>query len=302
MMVLDPFNGEAPSVATDGPSIIAAAQTRLCLLIDNISTAVGPDIENLLCKSAYGSAVIFRKLYANGDSVTLALSIAWHLTGITAFLRQADTLDRAIVMQISKPADLRSEIEVRQQFATQHPYILGGLLFFLAERMRAAPNIVKQQRITHRMVDFAVTGESIAQSLGMRAGEFIAAQDAARATGARDYIEGDGFAAPLVAWLQDMHAGALPVTSLPPKSTWLTVLPWVGVYKGRTVIIATAQSVCDGVRAKRAFDGPETPRTARATTGAIQRVRGLLTRAGWEVEASKYNSGSNTAWAFKAPR
>jgi hypothetical protein len=301
MMAIDSFVGEAPSVAADGPSIVAAAQVRHSLLIDNVGEHVGGDIENLLCKSSYGAATTVRELFTTSDSRTLALHVCWHLTGITPFLRQADTLDRALVMRVSKPAGYKAESTVRAEFEAQHPSILGGLLYFLAERMRAAPSIEAQQSIKHRMFDLAVTGEAIARALGMAPGEFIKQQESARAAGARDHIEGDRFAAPLVAWLQEVSNGAQPVTALPPKTAWAKVLPWVGALNGRAVVIATPKNICEALQIRKPFDGPEPPRNARATTGAIERVQGVLMKAGWIIERKQFNGGSNSAWAFGAP-
>jgi len=178
--------------------------------------------------------------------------------------------------------------------------VLGGLLYFLMERMRSAPSIEAKQTIKHRMVDFAVTGEAIAQALGMTPGTFITRQADARANAARDWIEGDGFAAPLVAWLQDIGKSAKQVATMPSARALMKKSPWTGLVNGRCVVIAPAKDIYEAVR-NRSPDGPYALRNARQTRTALERVQGGLTKAGWSMGCRQTNGGSNAYWVFGAP-
>ena len=194
MLAIDPFKDDPPSVVADEQAINAAAQSRHSLLIDNIGAALGGEIENALCKSSYGAKTIVRELYTTADSRTLVLHVAWHLTGITSFIRQEDALERALVMRVNRPASgHRPEAAIRDEYAAQLPKVFGGLLWFLSERMRYAARL-PQDSASDRMVDWVTTGEALAQSIGKAAGEYTSARQVARQAAARDWIEGDSFA------------------------------------------------------------------------------------------------------------
>ncbi len=301
MQAIDPFPADPPSVIADEQAINAAAQTRHSLLIDNIGGALGGEIENVLCRSALGGATVVRELYTTADARTLALHVAWHLTGVTSFIRQADTLDRTLIMRVtSPPTGYQSEAKVRAKFDAQHPQILGGLLFFLGERMRYAA-VAPQQPAPHRMVDFFVTGEAIAQALGAQPGKFTAARMNVRKTSARDWIEGDSFARALVAVVESMGHQAKPVATEPSWRTWGTRRCWAGQVGGRTTVFATAEEIRTRVTMHYAPGGPPPPSNARQTKGALERVQGELQQAGWVVVHKQVNGGSNSYWEFRAP-
>jgi hypothetical protein len=300
MLVTDPFTGDPPSVRADEADITAAAQSRYALLMDNLRGAVGGEIEDLLCRSSYGGATTIRVLYETAQARTLPLRAAWHLTGIGSVVRQDDTLDRALVMRINQPpaGAYKSESQARREFERELPRVFGGLLFFLALRMREAPAIEAQQTITHRMYDFIVTGEAIAQALGVAPGKFADSRKTARKVAAEDWIEGDGFAGPLVAALADIGKAAQPANALPSARVVIQAGRWVGRVNGRVMIAATAKALCDAVRSKCTFDGPEPPTSARATVGAVDRVHGEMVKAGWHVEQM---GSSNKYWLFGEP-
>ena len=127
--------------------------------------------------------------------------------------------------------------------------------------------------------------------------------DARRQRAAEDYIEGDAFAHALVKTLRTWGATAKPADKLPGWRSW-SKAGWFAVeLRGRVLIGATAQAICTEV-VKHCMFSEQTrmPETARATTGALQRVQGVMGRAGIEAELKSINGDKNNAWFFCLPR
>ena len=303
---IDPFNGEPPSSEhKDERNLHAATQDRYCVLLDNM-TGTQKGVEDFLCRSSYGSAVTLREYYTNADALTLQLHVAWILTGIAPFLRQADTLDRALVISIEKPRQYRTESVVRAEYAAKIPDVLGGVLCLLSTSLRMRDQIASQRRWKHRMVDWAMTGEAIAQSIGLPPGHFVELMDRKRQRAASDYVEGDAFASALVKLVNEWASKAQPADDgkIPSWHSWGKTQPgWCAVKQpGSTIVAATAGAICKGiaryVESTHAYPDPRIPSTARATTGALQRVQGVLGRSGIECKLRAVNGGANGFWVF----
>lgn len=301
---IDPFDGEMPSTGQDPRDMIAAAQGRHVVVMDNVSR-MEPGAEDLMCRLSTGGAVIQREFFTNASSLTLQIHGALILTAITPPLRQSDTLDRALITAIQRPRAYRPEAEVRAEYAVKLPKVLGGLLFFLWESIRVRATVAKQRDWKSRMVAWNQTGEAIAQALGYRPGHFVEMMAGKRQRAAADYIEGDAFARGLVKALHVWAAEANPAEKLPSYRQWLKAPGWCAVEsRGRVLVAASAQAVCSAVTRhcdEWSSRGPTLPSTARATTGALQRVQGVLGRAGIEAELRPVNGEKNSAWFFLMP-
>jgi len=302
---IDPFEGNMPSVGQDERDMVAAAQGRHVVTIDNVSK-MGPGVEDLMCRMATGGAVTQRALYSNVGTVTADVHCALLLTGIQSQLRQADALDRALTVSVKKPSAYRPENEVRAEYAAKLPEVLGGLLYFLHVSVRDRATVAAQRAWKHRMVAWNQTGEAIAQALGHPPGHFVGLMASKRQRAAEDYIEGDTFARALVKTLHVWAAEAKPAEKLPGYRRWGKVPGWCAVQtKGRVVVVATAQTICAAVGRQNddwTNRGPTLPGTARATTGALQRVQGVLGRAGIDATLQPINGANNCAWMFIMPR
>ncbi|KON80757.1 ATP-binding protein [Azoarcus sp. PA01] len=303
---IDPFDGQAPSAGQDERDIVAAVQGSHVVLFDNVSRT-GAGVEDLLCRVAMGGAVTQRAYYTNADSLTLQIHAAQIRTALVPSLRQSDTLDRALIVPIKKPRAYRPEAEVRAEYAAKLPEVLGGLLFFLHVAMRDRATVAAQRAWKHRMVAWNQTGEAIAQALGHPPGYFVEMMAGKRQRAAADYIEGDTFARALVKTLNTWAAEAKPAEKLPSYRQWQKVPGWCAVrMKDRVLVTATAQTICAGIT-RHCDDwtsrgaGSTLPSTARATTGALQRVQGVLGRAGIEAALQSISGAKNSAWVFLLP-
>ncbi|NMG56871.1 hypothetical protein [Aromatoleum aromaticum] len=302
---IDPFDGQAPSAGQEERDIIAAVQGSHVVLFDNV-TRPASGTEDLLCRISTGGAVTQRAYYTNADSLTLQIHAAQIRTALAPSLRQSDTQDRALIVHVKKPRAYRPEAEVRAEYADKLPEVLGGLLYLLHVSIRDRAAVAAQRAWKHRMVAWNQTGEAIGQALGHPAGYFVDLMSSKRQRAAEDYIEGDTFARALVKALVGWAAEAQPAEKLPSYRHWQKVPGWCAVQiKGRVVVAATAQAICSAVT-RHCDDwtsrGTTLPGTARATTGALQRVQGVLARAGIEAALQAISGANNCAWVFLMPK
>ena len=300
-----PEGNQTPSTRFDVKDIIAASQSRHVILHDNVQPPAPSGVEDVLCPRSTGGAISQRALYSDATAVTNNIHGGTVVTAITPPFRQADMLDRCLIIHVQKPKRYRSTAETLNDYREALPDVLGGALFFLCESLKRRGEIAAQRAFKHRLVDWAMTGEAIMQALGHAPGAFVELLDVKRQRAAEDYIEGDTFARSLVQTLHKWGADAKPADKLPGWRQWATTPGWCAVeLHGRLIVAATAQAVCQGI-SRHCDDwtsrGTTLPTTARATTGALQRVQGVLGRAGIEATLRPINGGKNNAWVFLLP-
>jgi hypothetical protein len=266
----------------------------------------------LLCITALGGTQTTRQLYTNSDPHVAVLHNPVILTAIRPVLRQADTLDRTLSIAVERPHTYVPMSQVRREFRARLPEVQGALLFLLSVALRMRDEVAQTPGIGgHRMVDWLMTGEAIARSLGVAPGRFLHQMQRSRRAAARDYVEGDLFASALVrlidTWVTTAVKRRQTQEALPSWRTWSSTPGWcvVATETGHRVA-ATPQAILkeltqhvEGVT-NLLYD-QRIPRTARAVTSALQRVQGVLGRAGTTCERQTVNGGSNAYWIFDRP-
>lgn len=297
---------EPPSTGLEPADMVASAQAHHCLLIDN-ATHLPKGSEDLFCIAALGGAKTTRLLYTNAETHTAQLHNPIIITAIQSILRQSDALDRSYTINVQKPTVYRSMAEVRAEYAAKLPEIHGALLCLLSTALRLRPQVSQVPGISqHRMIDWMMTGEAIAQSLGQPPGRFVQLMSLKRRTAAKDYLEGDLFASALLRllqhWVDQARQGNQLHPRLPSWRTWSTDPGWVVMQADQGLMVAaTATAIHKHIRSHvdvgLVYDR-RIPDTARATTGALQRVQGVLTRSGINCERSAVNGGNNGFWHF----
>lgn len=157
---------------------------------------------------------------------------------------------------------------------------------------------------SHRMTDWAMTGEALAQAQGHPPGHFVGLLGQMREVQSTTIAEGDPVAVAITGWLKSAAKKATPAPALPPYRGWgpqgwaATVLP-----DGSTVVIAKASAVRQGAqlfhpdRTGRAFF----PSTDSAMTGAISRLQPTLRDIGIAATHVAVNGEKNKAWRFELP-
>ena len=300
-----PGSNQTPSTRFDVKDIVASAQSRHVILIDNAQGPAPRGVEDILCPRSTGGSLSERALYTNANSVTHNLHGGTVITGIAIPVRQADMLDRCLVIHVQKPKRYRPTSEILANYREKLPDVFGAALFFLNESIKRYDEIAGQRVFKIRLVEWAMTGEAIMQALGGTPGAFVELLDVKRQRAAEDYIEGDTFARALVKALNSWGSDAKPGDKLPGWRQWATEPGWSATeVQGRVIVAATAQGICS-VIARHCDDWTTRhtalPTTARATTGALQRVQGVLGRAGIEASLRPINGGKNNAWVFMLP-
>jgi len=312
MMSIDPFVRKLPSVAHSERWFYSAAQSRHSLALDNLSASLKGDLEDALCRSTNGQSITVPELFTTADSRTLRVFVAWTITGISnqisQAIRQADTLDRAWVIRVEKPKSYRSTDKLRAEFKSAHGQVLGALLYFLAERMRHAPGIEAAQNIQHRTIDFLVTGEAVAQTIGHVAGSFIAAVERKRSTSAQDWLKYDPFGSNVVKCLTELvRTTKVPAPMVGNWKKWQKQ-PGYSVFQvnGRVFVAATAEAILRMVsNATLGLSGKEAaciPTSAPAVADALDRIQNQMTCGRWTMRRKQVNGEQNTIWVFGVPR
>lgn len=292
-MVLDPPQGLLPTVSADSAKdIIAGVQGRHVCVLDNAPGRLNGDIEDVLCRISTGAQIDERMLYSNFDVTSAELHAPLIVTAISHPFRQRDTRNRTIAIEIEALRDgFKRRADVVDEVERALGQIRGAVLFFLSAYLRHRDAILASETIPHRMVDWAVAGEVIARELGLKHGWFFDKIEQKQCEDARDFLEGDQVGSELLKlllrWATDATA-----TEDPPAITTLQDPGWAAVCnaQGELTIIATPTAIQQAL-ALHARMPPNhrdsVPGTARAMTGAIQRLQGVLERAGVRATSSR---------------
>jgi len=300
---LDSFNGPPPSANFELRDMVAAVNNTFMPLFDNVQAGLGKGVQDLLCRMSVGGAHTTRELNTTADTATINVHAPVVVTAIANPFNQPDVQDRCLFIPVQKPKSYQPGAVVHEAYQAALPRVLGGLLYFLVASIRRRQEVAAQRQYKHRLVEWLMTGEAIMQELGRQPGEFVAMIDARRQRAAEDYIEGDAFAHALVKTLRAWGATAKPADKMPGWRSW-SKQGWCAVEsRGRVLVVATAQAICAEAKKHCEYsDLLKLPATARATTGALQRVQGVLGRAGIESELKPVNGDKSQGWFFCLPR
>jgi hypothetical protein len=157
---------------------------------------------------------------------------------------------------------------------------------------------------SHRMTDWAMTGEALAQAQGCPPGHFVGLLRQMREVQSTTIAEGDPVAVAITDWLLNAAKQAKPSADIPPYRSWkatgwsATILP-----SGTTVIMAKASAIRNGAqpyhpdRTGRAYF----PSTDSAMTGAIARLQPTFRDIGVVATHVAVNGEKNRAWRFELP-
>jgi hypothetical protein len=303
--VLDPPQGLLPTISADSAKdIIAGVQRRHVCVLDNAPKKLGGDIEDTLCRISTGAQFEERMLYTNFDVASAELHAPLIVTAITHPFRQRDTRNRTIVAEIDAiQSGFKRRSDAADEINQALGKIRGAVLFFLSAYLRQRDAILAAEVIPHRMVDWAVAGEAIGRELGQAPGKFFAQVERVQRRDAGEYLEGDAVGSALLRVLKHWGDQAVQSAALPPLSRWKGQ-GWTAIQNvpGELTIAATPTAIQRElvVRARTKSLSPSDdnlPNSARATTGAIKRLQGILGRAG--VQTKLLPQGGTPRWLFQ---
>jgi energy-coupling factor transporter ATP-binding protein EcfA2 len=152
--LIDPQSGHKLKIGNSEDQTFVLGENRWLLDFDNLS-GVSADASDTLCRIATGASLAKRKLYSDSDQHLSTISRPIIVNGIDSIATRNDFADRAIVIALRRipEEERRPEEEIRNEFVTAHPAILGALLDGIVEGLRRC-STVKLSKLP-RMADFA---------------------------------------------------------------------------------------------------------------------------------------------------
>lgn len=129
-------------------------QNSYLLPIDNLSGISG-DLSDAICMTVTGGSVKGRKLYSDGEHITLSLSGVVILNGINEMIKKPDLVNRSLFVDLPQiKADKRKELELWSDFEKDKPYILGSLYNAIATGFKNRKMIVESPEKDYRLTGF----------------------------------------------------------------------------------------------------------------------------------------------------
>ena len=307
--LIDPASEwKIPETALEEDDIAAAALNRLILFIDNSGTLKN-EVQNLACRVCYGTVLMAREYYTQGEVFQAEVHCPITLSSINPAVTNPDLLARTVRVAFKpRSGGYVSEVEVRRQYQEDRARLLGALHELLAQSLAILPAVVSQRVWPHRMVDFAQLGEAVAQSVGTPAGTFVEALGAMREGVANDIIEGDGFVTAIVGFLKHAAETAKDADAMDSYKTWAESPGYAAFRRGEVIRVAVKSAALRDYMEKNApveFTGhgcirpkwlPENP---RALTSILNVKLPLLVDLGVKARNSPdYGGKKNGAWEF----
>jgi hypothetical protein len=300
MQLIDPYSGMTPPQVVPDPEHMAVqSQHRHPLFIDNIKR-IEDDASNFLCCAALGSPISWRAMHERQGTTTLTVHNPVYATGI-GFHVPPDLADRALITVFPVRADCEPVADIMDRFNENHGRYLGALLTLACLALRGTPT-VKESRIcrTHRMVDFAMTGEALVQAEGFEAGAFVQLLNSIRKKQSTVIAEGDQLAVNLMDWLARIVAKAEVSEKLPAFGSWKAAgYAAIKTPDGSAHVIGSSETIRRNVVFDpSAFNQQWMPKTASNMSTAITRLQPALRDIGIRAELIPVNGKKTTAWKF----
>jgi hypothetical protein len=247
--------------------VIAARHNRV-LAWDNMGD-MKPNMADMFCRLATGTACGKRRLWTNADEHLVAAERPVILNGISPLLVRGDLADRGIVISLPEIPDdaRRPREEMQQAFAEVAPGVLAALLDGLVTALRRLPTL-KLARLP-RMADFARLACAAAPAFGWTEDDILAELDANRAEAGRGVIEDD----PVAQAVQDFAEAR--------------TAPWKGT---ATELLACLRFVPEAVQRERTW-----PKDGARLSRHLNRIMAALRTAGIDVRGTREgNAGQRT--------
>jgi hypothetical protein len=149
--LLDPSTAQVSGQPTSIEEWVTAAAGSHVVAIDNVS-ALPEWFSDALCRASTGEGMKRRKLYTDADLSVITFRRMVYLTGVHILGVKDDLADRALSIELDKPARRLTETEMAATWGQAHPRILGALLDLAARTMAELPKVTSEG--LPRMADF----------------------------------------------------------------------------------------------------------------------------------------------------
>lgn len=199
-ILIDPHKSLLRTAPRDERDMMISASNSWVLAYDNLSH-LDPWLSDAFCRLSTGGGLSTRELYSDADELILEAQRPILINGIEELATRGDLLDRAVLFYLPTipKENRRTEADLWQHFAQDHPYILGALLDVVSKAMQELPSIKLES--LPRLADFALWVASAEKALGWESGTFLKAYTANQ-TDANDLtLEASPITAPLKKWI-----------------------------------------------------------------------------------------------------
>lgn len=144
-----------------------AISNSYMLTLDNMRT-IPKKVSDVLCRVVTGGSYQKRKLYTDGDMISMDLSCILVISSIAMPVKEPDLLDRSLALELDRiDADQRkSEAEIWKAFNKDLPSILGSIFNIIAKVLQDNEPMEKQGFI--RLVDFHQACIRIGKVVGIK--------------------------------------------------------------------------------------------------------------------------------------
>ena len=168
-------------------------------VFDNL-THISPAQSNMLCQAVTGGGLMKRRLYTDEDDVELLFKGCVIMNGISLVAEKPDLLDRSLLFELNKVANVRDEKEFWQDFEKERPFILGGIFDTLAAASRLYPDL--QTTKAPRLADFFRWGVAVCKAMGGDQDVFVRAYEDNRRKMHGEVITGEPLAEAIMDFMQ----------------------------------------------------------------------------------------------------
>lgn len=160
----DPNRIPLRTAPKDTQDIFVSAANNHQASFENMSNLSGK-MQDALCTLSTGGGFSARKLYSDSDESVIEVKRPVIINGISPVATRPDLIDRVIHLDLPKIKNRKTEVNLEQEFDSDLPGILGGLLTIFSKSLVVLPSI--RIKKFPRMADFALLGEAVHKALGI---------------------------------------------------------------------------------------------------------------------------------------
>lgn len=270
--LIDPNKVPLRACSKSVEDIYISATNSWLVSFENLSHLT-PAQQDALCTLATGGGFATRQFYTNGDEHVLESKRPVVINGINPVASQPDLIERVISIEapVIPPDQRKDEQTLEAAWQEDYPSILAGLMDLFASALRLLPDIKLTHK--HRMADYQLLGEAIAQAQKHPSGHFSELYASAVNEGIDRSLETFGI------------ANALQVF------TYGRVKPWEGSFL----------SLLGDLSAQMGGDRSHWPKSPKGLANQLKRITPGLRRRGILIEPLGHGrNGSMLRISFSA--
>src|SRR5215217_4067283 len=214
------------------------------VMLDNQNT-IPEWAADTTCRLVTGEADSKRRLYTDDEDVIIELRRAVILNGINVPTERSDVLDRSLVVELERisDGDRKTEDEIWERFAQEHPRLLGALFDVLSKAIALKGSIKLSRR--PRLADWGEYAASVYEVMGWGAETFLKDWDEVVQVQNQATLDGSPVAQAILKFMEDKEEHA--ATSSEMHSKLKVVAAQLGVDVDRDKAWPKSAPGCGGV-------------------------------------------------------